>query len=102
IPTTVPNTTPVVTPPSTHVDTTLIPTKMSTILPIVPPSPDYTSASPGYSPASDTESNLSKDPSSKHIPPLLATSRLLSSFNDSSDRLSSPNTYTADIAHWRR
>nr|GEU33341.1 hypothetical protein [Tanacetum cinerariifolium] len=59
IPTTIPDTTPSVIPPSTHIDTALTPT-----------SPDYSPASPVYSPASDTESDPFEDPSSDHIPPL--------------------------------
>nr|GFA06777.1 hypothetical protein [Tanacetum cinerariifolium] len=42
-------------PPTTHVDTTLTPTKIPIVSPIVPSSPDYTLASPNYSHASDTE-----------------------------------------------
>ncbi|GJS04186.1 hypothetical protein Tco_0320694 [Tanacetum coccineum] len=91
IPTTVPATIPTVTPPTTHIDTTLTPIEIPTISPIVPPSPDYTPASLNYSPASDTEPNLSEDPSSGHIPPLLATSPFLSSTDDSSDS-DTPNT----------
>nr|GEX73865.1 retrovirus-related Pol polyprotein from transposon TNT 1-94 [Tanacetum cinerariifolium] len=72
IPTTIPDTTLSMTPPSTHIDTTPTPTVSSTI----PPSPDY-------SPASDTESDTSKDPSSDHIPPLPAISPFLSSTDDS-------------------
>ncbi|GJU80095.1 hypothetical protein Tco_1282460 [Tanacetum coccineum] len=81
IPTTILDTTPSVIPPTTHVDTTLIPTISHTI----PLSPDYTPASPNYSPASDTEFDPSEDPSSDHIPPLPTTSPLLSSTDDSSD-----------------
>ncbi|GJU53987.1 reverse transcriptase domain-containing protein [Tanacetum coccineum] len=81
IPTPIPDTTPSVIPPTTHIDTTLIPT----ISPTIPPSPDYTPASPDYSPASDTEFDPSEDPSSDHIPPLPATSPFLSSTDDSSD-----------------
>ncbi|GKB51252.1 hypothetical protein Tco_0902005, partial [Tanacetum coccineum] len=81
IPTTIPDTTPSMIPPSTHIDTTPIPI----VSPTIPPSPDYTPASPDYSPASDTEFDPSKDPSSDHIPPLLATSPFLSSTDDSSD-----------------
>nr|GEU51966.1 hypothetical protein [Tanacetum cinerariifolium] len=76
------------TPPSTHVDTTPIPIVSPTIPPspdYTPASPDYTPASPDYSPVSDTESDLFKDPSSDHIPPLPATSPFLSSIDDSSD-----------------
>ncbi|GJS88719.1 putative reverse transcriptase domain-containing protein [Tanacetum coccineum] len=80
-PTTIPNTTPSVTLPTTHIDTTLIPTVSLTI----PPSPDYTPASPDYSPAFDIESDPSKDPSSDHTPPLPTTLPFLSSTDDSSD-----------------
>ncbi|GJW97876.1 hypothetical protein Tco_0179684 [Tanacetum coccineum] len=69
IPTTIPDTTLSVIPPTTHIDTTPIPT----VSPTIPPSPDYTPASPDYSPASDTEFDPSEDPSSDHIPPLPAT-----------------------------
>ncbi|GKC85397.1 hypothetical protein Tco_1141114, partial [Tanacetum coccineum] len=88
IPTTIPNTTLFVIPPTTHIDTTSIPT----VSPTIPPSPDYTLASPDctpalpdYSPTSDTEFEPSEDPSSDHIPPPLATSPFLSSIDDSSD-----------------
>ncbi|GKD31744.1 hypothetical protein Tco_1242522, partial [Tanacetum coccineum] len=81
IPTTIPDTTPYVIPPTTHINTTPIPTISLTI----PSSPDYTPASPDYSPASDTEIDPSEDPSSDHIPPLPATSPFLSSTDDSSD-----------------
>ncbi|GJS61248.1 hypothetical protein Tco_0656032 [Tanacetum coccineum] len=79
IPTTIPDTTLSVTSPTTHIDTTPIPTTSPTI----PPSPDYTPASPDYSPASDTEFDPSEDLSSDHIPPLPATSPFLSSTDDS-------------------
>nr|GEV95070.1 hypothetical protein [Tanacetum cinerariifolium] len=46
---------------------------------------NYTPASPDYSPASDTESDLSENPSSDLIPPLPATSLFLSSTDDSSN-----------------
>ncbi|GJW32186.1 hypothetical protein Tco_0052218, partial [Tanacetum coccineum] len=85
IPTTISDITPTVTPPTTHVDTTLTPTEIPSVSPIIPPSPDYTPALPDYSPASDMEFDPSEDPSSYHIPSLLATSPLLSSTNDSSD-----------------
>ncbi|GJS77993.1 hypothetical protein Tco_0727874 [Tanacetum coccineum] len=81
IPTTIPDTTPFVIPPTTHIDTTPIPT----VSPTIPPSPDYTPASPDYSLASDTEFDPSEDPSSDYIPPLLATLPFLSSTDDSSD-----------------
>ncbi|GJT03306.1 hypothetical protein Tco_0824475 [Tanacetum coccineum] len=79
--TTIPDTTPSVILPTTHIDTTPIPT----ISPTIPPSPDYTPASPDYSPASDTKFDPSEDPSSDHIPPLPATLPFLSSIDDSSD-----------------
>ncbi|GKA05363.1 hypothetical protein Tco_0684483 [Tanacetum coccineum] len=79
------NTTPTVTPPTTYVDTTLTPTGIPTISPIIPPSPNYTSASPEYSPAFDTESDPSEDLSSDHILPLLDISPFISSTDDSSD-----------------
>ncbi|GKD24183.1 hypothetical protein Tco_1230397, partial [Tanacetum coccineum] len=49
------------------------------------PSLDYTPASPDYSPASNTESDLSEDPLSDRIPPLPATSPFLSLTNHSLD-----------------
>ncbi|GJV57059.1 hypothetical protein Tco_1458064 [Tanacetum coccineum] len=75
------DTTPFVTSPTTHIDTTPIPI----VSPTIPPSPDYTPASPNYSLAPDTEFDPSEDPSSDHIPPLPATSPFLSSTDDSSD-----------------
>ncbi|GJW16866.1 hypothetical protein Tco_0024302 [Tanacetum coccineum] len=75
-------------PPTTHIDTTPIPTVSPTIPPspdYTPTSPDYTPASPDYSSASDMEFDPSKDPSSDHIPPLPATLPFLSSIDDSSD-----------------
>ncbi|GJU21153.1 hypothetical protein Tco_1154495 [Tanacetum coccineum] len=86
--TTIPDTTPSVIPPTTHIDTTLIPTVSPTIPAspdYTPASPDYTPASPDYSPASDTEFDPSEDLSSDHIPPLPATSPFLSSIDDYSD-----------------
>nr|GEV17440.1 hypothetical protein [Tanacetum cinerariifolium] len=80
IPTTIPNTTLSMTSPTTHIDTTPIPT----VSPTIPPSPDYTPASLDYSPASDTEFDPSEDPSLNHISPLPATSSFLSSTDDSS------------------
>ncbi|GJY33135.1 hypothetical protein Tco_0417604 [Tanacetum coccineum] len=68
-------------PPTTHIDTTPIPI----VSPNIPPSPDYTPASPDYLPASNTEFDLSEDPSSDHIPPLPATLPFLLSTDDSSD-----------------
>ncbi|GJW09270.1 hypothetical protein Tco_1575097 [Tanacetum coccineum] len=81
IPTTIPDTTLSVISPTTHIDTTPIPT----VSPTISPSPDYTPASPDYSPASDTEFDPSEDPSSDHIPPLPATLPVLSSTDDSSE-----------------
>nr|GEV36198.1 hypothetical protein [Tanacetum cinerariifolium] len=81
IPTTIRDTTLSMILLSTHIDTTPIPIVSSTM----PPSPYYTHASPDYSPASDTKSNLSEDPSSDHIPPLPVISPFLSSIDDSSD-----------------
>nr|GEU38598.1 reverse transcriptase domain-containing protein [Tanacetum cinerariifolium] len=69
ISTTIPDTTPTVTQP-THVDTTLTPIEIPTVLHIVSPSPDYTPASPDYSPIFDTESDPSEDPSLDHTPPV--------------------------------
>nr|GEV25415.1 hypothetical protein [Tanacetum cinerariifolium] len=85
IPTTIPDTTPVIAPPTIHTDTTGIPTETPIIAPIIPPSPDYTLASPDYSPAFETESDPYEDPSSGHIPPLLAVSPFLSSDDDTTD-----------------
>ncbi|GJY75320.1 hypothetical protein Tco_0480436 [Tanacetum coccineum] len=70
----IPTTIPSVIPPTTHIDTTPIPN----VSPTIPTSPDYTPASPDYSPASNTEFDPSEDPSSDHIPPLLATSPFFS------------------------
>ncbi|GJX88824.1 hypothetical protein Tco_0340838 [Tanacetum coccineum] len=81
IPTTIPDTTPSVIPPTTHIDTTPIPT----VSPTIPSSLDYTPASPDYSPASNMEFGPSEDPSSDLIPPLPATSPFLSSIDDSLD-----------------
>nr|GEV20338.1 hypothetical protein [Tanacetum cinerariifolium] len=85
IPTTIPDTTPVIAPPTTQTDTTRIPTETPIIAPIIPPSPDYTPTSPDYSPASETESDPSEDPSSGHITPLPAVSPFLSSDDDTTD-----------------
>ncbi|GJS12963.1 hypothetical protein Tco_0407435 [Tanacetum coccineum] len=85
IPTTIPDTTPVITPPATQTDTPVIPIETPIIAPTIPPSPDYTPASPDYSPASDSESDPSEDPSSDHIPPLLAILPFLSSNDDTTD-----------------
>ncbi|GKD95763.1 hypothetical protein Tco_1379660, partial [Tanacetum coccineum] len=81
IPTTIPDTTPSVILPTTHIYTAPIPTASPTI----PPSPDYTPTSLNYSPVSDTEFDPSEDPPSDHIPPLPATLPFLSSTDDSSD-----------------
>ncbi|GKE77858.1 hypothetical protein Tco_1543978, partial [Tanacetum coccineum] len=83
--TTIPDTTPVITLPATQTDTPVIPTEIPIIAPTIPPSPNYTPASPDYSPVFDSESNLSEDPSSDHIPPLLAISLFLSSDDDTTD-----------------
>ncbi|GJZ17316.1 RNA-directed DNA polymerase, eukaryota [Tanacetum coccineum] len=64
IPTTIPDTTPVITPPATQTDTPVIPTETPIIAPTIPPSPDYTPASLDYSPASDSESDPHDDHSS--------------------------------------
>ncbi|GJU59868.1 hypothetical protein Tco_1237634 [Tanacetum coccineum] len=69
--------------PTTVLATT--PTRIPTVSPIVPQSPDYTRKSLNYSPASNTEPDPSKDPSSDHIPPLPATSSFLSLADDSLD-----------------
>ncbi|GKB96308.1 putative reverse transcriptase domain-containing protein, partial [Tanacetum coccineum] len=85
IPTTIPDTTPVITLPTTQTDTIVIPIEKPIIAPTIPPSPDYTPASPNYSPASDMEFDPSEDPSSHHIPPLPAISPFLSSADDTTD-----------------
>nr|GFC38837.1 peroxisomal fatty acid beta-oxidation multifunctional protein AIM1-like [Tanacetum cinerariifolium] len=54
IPTTILDTTPAIIPPTTQTDTTVIPTKIPIIAPTIPPSSDYTLASPDYSHTSDT------------------------------------------------
>ncbi|GKF35003.1 hypothetical protein Tco_0108203, partial [Tanacetum coccineum] len=46
IPTTIPDTTPVINLPTTQTDTTVIPTEIPIIAPTIPPSLDYTPASP--------------------------------------------------------
>ncbi|GKB00517.1 hypothetical protein Tco_0828510, partial [Tanacetum coccineum] len=81
IPTTIPDTTPSVISPTTHIDTIPI----TIVSPTIPPSPDYTPVSPDYSPASNTEFDPFEAPSSNHIPPLPAISPFLSSTDDSSD-----------------
>nr|GEU33297.1 hypothetical protein [Tanacetum cinerariifolium] len=85
IPTTIPDTTPVIAPPTTQTDTTGIPTETPIIAPIIPPSPDYTPASPDYSPTSKIKSDPSEDPSSGHIPSLPVVSPFLSSDDDTTD-----------------
>nr|GEZ79708.1 hypothetical protein [Tanacetum cinerariifolium] len=85
IPTTIPDTTPVIAPPTTQTDTTVIPTETPIIAPTIPPSPNYTTASSDYSPAFETESDPSEDLSSGHIPPLPAVSPFLSSNDDTTD-----------------
>nr|GEY74592.1 hypothetical protein [Tanacetum cinerariifolium] len=76
IPTTIPDTTSVIAPPTT--DTPII-------APIIPPSPDFTPASLDYSPASEAESDPSKDLASGYIPPLPAILPFLSSDDDTTD-----------------
>ncbi|GKD27261.1 hypothetical protein Tco_1233475 [Tanacetum coccineum] len=85
IPTTIPDTTPVITLPTTQTDTTVIPTETPIIAPTIPPSLDYTPASPDYSPASDIESDPSEDPSLDHIPPLPAILPFLLSADNTTD-----------------
>ncbi|GJX87438.1 hypothetical protein Tco_0339452 [Tanacetum coccineum] len=99
IPTTILDTTPVISPPTTQTDTTVIPTKIPIIAPTIPPSLDYTPASPNYSRASDTESDPSEDPSSDHIPLSPATSPFLSSTNDTTDNDTpdTPSSSTHDL-----
>ncbi|GKC97196.1 hypothetical protein Tco_1167471, partial [Tanacetum coccineum] len=92
IPTTIPDTTPVITPPTTQTDTPVIPTKTSIITPTILPSPNYTPASPDYSPASDSESDPSEDLSSDHIPQLPAVSPFLSSDDDTTDSDTPPSS----------
>nr|GFA45766.1 hypothetical protein [Tanacetum cinerariifolium] len=55
--------------PTTHVDTTLTPTEIPNVSPIIPPSLDYIPASPDYSPVSDTKSDPSEDSDAPHTPP---------------------------------
>ncbi|GKF07712.1 hypothetical protein Tco_0041936, partial [Tanacetum coccineum] len=85
IPTTIRDTKPMITPPTTQTDTTVIPTEIPIIAPTIPPSPDYTLASPDYSPVSDMEFDPFEDPSSNHIPPLPTISPFLSSADDTTD-----------------
>nr|GEY68189.1 retrotransposon protein, putative, Ty3-gypsy subclass [Tanacetum cinerariifolium] len=81
IPTSIPDTTPTISPPATHIDTTKIPT----IAPTTPLSPDYTPTSLDYLPAPDIEFDPSEDPPSDHIPPLPAISTFLSLTDDTTD-----------------
>nr|GEY77037.1 hypothetical protein [Tanacetum cinerariifolium] len=76
IPTTILDTTPVIAPST--IETPII-------APTIPPSLDYTPASPDYSHASETESDPSKDPSSGHIPPLPAILPFLILDDDTTD-----------------
>nr|GEW20821.1 hypothetical protein [Tanacetum cinerariifolium] len=78
IPTTIPDTTPVIALPTTETPI---------IAPTIPPSPDNTPASPDYSSTFETESDPSEDPSSGHIPPLPAISPFLSSDDDTTDKI---------------
>ncbi|GJX11917.1 hypothetical protein Tco_0201776 [Tanacetum coccineum] len=63
----------------------MIPAETPIIAPTIPPSPNYTPASPDYLPAFDLKSDPSKDPSSDHIPPLPVVSPFLSSTDDTID-----------------
>nr|GFA92416.1 hypothetical protein [Tanacetum cinerariifolium] len=56
IPTTIPDTTPLIAPPTTDA-------------PTIPPSPDYTPASPDYSPVSEADDTLDTPPSPTHDTP---------------------------------
>ncbi|GJV24360.1 putative reverse transcriptase domain-containing protein [Tanacetum coccineum] len=91
---------PVIYPPATQTDTTVIPIKTPIIAPTIPPSLDYTPASPDYSPAFDSESD---DPSSNHIPPLPSISPFLSSDDDltDSDTPDTPSSPTHDTPFLR-
>nr|GEW01174.1 hypothetical protein [Tanacetum cinerariifolium] len=106
ITTTIPDTTPVITQHTTQTDTTLIPIETPIISPPIPPSPDYTLVSPDYSPASDTESDPSEDPSTGHTLPLPAVLPFLSSaddntYSDTPDTPPSPTHGTPPIPHGR-
>nr|GEV00751.1 hypothetical protein [Tanacetum cinerariifolium] len=90
IPTTIPDTTPVIALPTTQTDTTVIPAETPIVAPTIPLSPDYTPASPDYSPVSEVESDPSEDPSSGHIPPLLTVLPFLSSDDDTTDTPGQP------------
>nr|GEW88170.1 hypothetical protein [Tanacetum cinerariifolium] len=85
IPTTIPDTTPVITPPTIQTNTTVIPKEIPIIASTIPPSLDYTSISPNYSSAFDTQSDPSEDPSSDHIPLLPDISPFLSSSDDTTN-----------------
>nr|GEW31193.1 hypothetical protein [Tanacetum cinerariifolium] len=76
IPTTIPDTTPVIAPPTTETPI---------VAPTIPSSPDYSSAS-------EAESDPSEDSASGHIPPLPAISPFLSSDDETidSDTLDTP------------
>ncbi|GJX90251.1 hypothetical protein Tco_0343577 [Tanacetum coccineum] len=69
IPTTIPDTTPVITLPATQTHTPVIPAETPIVAPTIPPSPDYTPASPDYSPASDSDDTLDTPPSPTHGTP---------------------------------
>ncbi|GJT23843.1 putative reverse transcriptase domain-containing protein, partial [Tanacetum coccineum] len=60
-------------------------TNIPIIAPTIPPSLNYTPASPDYSPASEAESDPSEDPSSDHILSLPTISLFLSSADDTTD-----------------
>ncbi|GJV70473.1 hypothetical protein Tco_1490468 [Tanacetum coccineum] len=60
--------------------------------PTIPPSLDYTPASPDYSPASDSESDPSEDPSSDHIPHNQLTYHLYISSDDDTTYNDTPDT----------
>nr|GEY78236.1 hypothetical protein [Tanacetum cinerariifolium] len=85
IPTTIPDTTPVIASPTTQTNTTGIPTETPIIAPNIPPSPNYTPTSLDYSPASEAASDPSEDPSLGHIPPLPAILPFLSSDDNTTD-----------------
>ncbi|GKB64880.1 hypothetical protein Tco_0921066, partial [Tanacetum coccineum] len=80
----------------TQTDTTVIPIEIPIIAPTISPSPNHTPVSPDYSPASDTEFDLSEDPSSNRIPPLPAISSFLSSVDDTTDS-NTPDTPPSPI-----
>nr|GEU70472.1 hypothetical protein [Tanacetum cinerariifolium] len=74
IPTTIPDTTPVIAPPTTEIPI---------VAPTIPPSPDY-------SPASEAESDPSEHLASGHISPLPAISPFLSSDDDTTNTPGQP------------